>query len=183
MLNFRIFVLHHQKLHLIVSLILTQKMCVPVLPGVVKCGAFDYQDGTRYVGDWNSKGQKHGMGHLVLPDGTRYDGAFNNGLCGGLGVMCFPDGAKYKTHTLPLFNSPGCFTGAYLHIIILYATLAIFRQLVLCMRCIGLQFEFDIWQVRGRVHAGLVPRPRRLLEVGRHEVRGRIPRGKNLGSR
>ena len=70
-------------------------VCVAVLPGVVKCGAYDYQDGTRYVGDWNAKGQKHGMGHLVLPDGTRYDGAFTNGLCGGLGVMNFPDGAKY----------------------------------------------------------------------------------------
>ncbi|KAF4516392.1 hypothetical protein B566_EDAN008515 [Ephemera danica] len=65
-----------------------------VLPGVVKCGAYDYDDGSRYVGDWNSRGQKHGMGHLVLPDGTRYDGAFSNGLCGGLGVMCFPDGAN-----------------------------------------------------------------------------------------
>lgn len=68
---------------------------VAVLPGVVKCGAYDYPDGTRYVGDWNAKGQKHGMGHLVLPDATRYDGAFTNGLCGGLGVMNFPDGAKY----------------------------------------------------------------------------------------
>ncbi|XP_069684366.1 MORN repeat-containing protein 4 homolog isoform X3 [Periplaneta americana] len=67
-----------------------------VLPGVVKTGAYRYEDGTRYVGDWNQRGQKHGMGHLSLPDGTRYDGAFQNGLCGGLGVMCFPDGAKYE---------------------------------------------------------------------------------------
>lgn len=29
-------------------------------------------DGTRYIGEWNQKGQKHGMGHLLLPDGTRY---------------------------------------------------------------------------------------------------------------
>lgn len=35
------------------------------------------------------------MGHLVLSDCTRYDGAFNNGLCSGLGVMRFADGAKY----------------------------------------------------------------------------------------
>ncbi|XP_063223066.1 MORN repeat-containing protein 4 homolog [Bacillus rossius redtenbacheri] len=67
-----------------------------VMPGVVKTGAHRYEDGSRYVGDWNPRGQKHGMGHLALPDGTRYDGGFHNGLCSGLGVMCFPDGAKYE---------------------------------------------------------------------------------------
>jgi hypothetical protein len=40
--------------------------------GVVKTGGYRYEDGTRYIGDWNQKGQKHGMGHLLLPDGTRY---------------------------------------------------------------------------------------------------------------
>lgn len=64
--------------------------------GVIKCGLYRYDDSTRYVGDWNQKGQKHGMGHLLLPDGTRYDGAFSNGVCSGLGVMVFPDGAKYN---------------------------------------------------------------------------------------
>lgn len=39
---------------------------------VAKTGGFRYADGTRYIGDWNQKGQKHGMGHLLLPDGTRY---------------------------------------------------------------------------------------------------------------
>ncbi|KAG8228884.1 hypothetical protein J437_LFUL007621 [Ladona fulva] len=66
------------------------------LPGVVKSGSYKWEDGSKYVGDWNAKGQKHGMGHLTFPDGTRYDGAFNNGLCGGLGVIRFPDGAKYE---------------------------------------------------------------------------------------
>lgn len=74
---------------------------VTVLQGVVKTGAYRYEDGTRYVGDWNQRGQKHGMGHLSLPDGTRYDGAFQNGLCSGLGVMCFCDGAKYEHLQLP----------------------------------------------------------------------------------
>lgn len=40
--------------------------------GVAKTGGHRYEDGTRYIGDWNQKGQKHGMGHLLLPDGTRY---------------------------------------------------------------------------------------------------------------
>lgn len=81
----------------------------------MKTGGYRYEDGTRYIGDWNQKGQKHGMGHLLLPDGTRYgerrkklliqrnaeilkksltDGSFNNGLCSGLGIMNFPDGSK-----------------------------------------------------------------------------------------
>ncbi|CAD6238956.1 GSCOCG00008575001-RA-CDS [Cotesia congregata] len=33
---------------------------------------------------------------MVLPDGTRYEGGFQNGLCSGLGVLIFPDGAKYE---------------------------------------------------------------------------------------
>ena len=37
-----------------------------VQTGVVKTGGFRYDDGTRYIGDWNQKGQKHGMGHLLL---------------------------------------------------------------------------------------------------------------------
>lgn len=36
------------------------------MSGVVKCGGYRYGDGTRYIGDWNVKGQKHGMGHLLL---------------------------------------------------------------------------------------------------------------------
>jgi hypothetical protein len=46
------------------------------LSGVVKTGGFRYDDGTRYIGDWNQKGQKHGMGHMLLTDGTRYGTLF-----------------------------------------------------------------------------------------------------------
>ena len=42
------------------------------MTGVAKTGGHRYEDGTRYIGDWNQKGQKHGMGHLLLADGTRY---------------------------------------------------------------------------------------------------------------
>nr|CAD7578854.1 unnamed protein product [Timema californicum] len=63
-----------------------------VMPGVMKTGAYRYEDGTNYVGDWNPRGQKHGMGHMALPDGTRYDGAFQNGLCSGL--VTFSDGSQ-----------------------------------------------------------------------------------------
>ncbi|CAG5075487.1 Similar to mms19: MMS19 nucleotide excision repair protein homolog (Xenopus laevis) [Cotesia congregata] len=63
---------------------------------VVKRGGYTYEDGTKYYGDWNARGLKHGAGSMVLPDGTRYEGGFQNGLCSGLGVLIFPDGAKYE---------------------------------------------------------------------------------------
>lgn len=69
-------------------------MAAYLTTGVVKCGGYRYEDGTKYIGDWNAKGQKHGMGHLALSDATRYDGSFCNGMCSGLGVMRFPDGSK-----------------------------------------------------------------------------------------
>lgn len=65
-----------------------------VFEGVAKNGAYKYDDGTKYIGDWNTRGLKHGAGLLVLPDGTRYDGGFQHGLCSGLGIIVFPDGAK-----------------------------------------------------------------------------------------
>lgn len=37
-----------------------------IVMGVAKRGGYRYEDGTRYIGDWNSRGQKHGMGHLIL---------------------------------------------------------------------------------------------------------------------
>jgi hypothetical protein len=46
--------------------------------GIAKTGGHRYADGTRYIGDWSQKGQKHGMGHLLLPDGTRYGKEINH---------------------------------------------------------------------------------------------------------
>ncbi|XP_024084514.1 MORN repeat-containing protein 4 homolog isoform X2 [Cimex lectularius] len=65
-------------------------------PGVVKTGGYVFEDGTKYIGDWNSKGQMHGLGILLLPNYTRYHGTFLANVCSGLGVMNFPDGAKYE---------------------------------------------------------------------------------------
>lgn len=62
---------------------------------VVKFGAYVYKDDTKYIGDWNERGQKHGLGHIQLKDKTRYEGGFNNGLCSGLGVLQYSDGARY----------------------------------------------------------------------------------------
>jgi len=53
-----------------------------------------YEDGSKYIGDWNDRGRKHGLGHVQLKDNTRYEGGFSNGLCSGLGVLQYPDGAR-----------------------------------------------------------------------------------------
>lgn len=66
-----------------------------ILGRIAKFGAYVYEDGTKYIGDWNDRGLKHGLGHVQLKDNTRYEGGFNNGLCTGLGVLQFPDGARY----------------------------------------------------------------------------------------
>ena len=57
-------------------------------------GAYSWEDGSRYVGDWDERGLRHGTGSLIVADGTRYAGTFSDGLCTGVGVMLFPDGAK-----------------------------------------------------------------------------------------
>ncbi|KAE8745747.1 hypothetical protein FOCC_FOCC007543 [Frankliniella occidentalis] len=62
--------------------------------GVARSGAHRYSDGSRYAGGWSERGLKHGPGRLALPDGTRYDGGFKDGMCAGVGVMVFSDGAK-----------------------------------------------------------------------------------------
>lgn len=65
-----------------------------IIIAITKNGAYKYEDGSRYVGDWNGKGLRHGQGSLLFPDGSRYDGWFQNGLFSKLGVFIFPDGAK-----------------------------------------------------------------------------------------
>ncbi|XP_060517624.1 uncharacterized protein LOC132696671 isoform X3 [Cylas formicarius] len=64
------------------------------LPVVVN-GGYRCDNGSIYVGSWNNEGKRHGNGHLLLADGTRYDGYFQDGLYNGLGVLTFTDGAKF----------------------------------------------------------------------------------------
>lgn len=71
--------------------------------GAVKVGGWRYEDSTRYIGEWNQRGQKHGLGHLQFADGTRYDGQFVEGMSHGLGCLWFADGAKYVCDRLICF--------------------------------------------------------------------------------
>lgn len=57
-------------------------------------GSFRYADGSEYIGEWDSKGQRHGVGQLTTPDGSVYVGQFQAGLASGLGVLVFTDGAR-----------------------------------------------------------------------------------------
>ncbi|KAJ8920475.1 hypothetical protein NQ315_005343 [Exocentrus adspersus] len=70
-------------------------MDVDILP-IAASGGYRHQNGSAYVGTWNTEGRRQGEGHLKFPDGTRFDGEFENGLFHGLGVLTFPDGAKYE---------------------------------------------------------------------------------------
>ena len=58
-------------------------------------GSYRYNDGSEYIGEWDSKGQRHGVGQLTSQDGSVYVGQFQHGLCSGLGVLVFSDGARY----------------------------------------------------------------------------------------
>lgn len=60
----------------------------------MKYGGYRYDTRTTYVGNWNAQGKRHGEGHILFQDGTRYDGYFDNGYFHGLGLLTFPDGAK-----------------------------------------------------------------------------------------
>ncbi|XP_014271800.1 MORN repeat-containing protein 4 homolog isoform X2 [Halyomorpha halys] len=63
-------------------------------------GGYRYEEGSRYWGEWNSKGQRHGTGALRLPDKSLLQSAFCEDLATGHGVLTFPDGAKYEGEIL-----------------------------------------------------------------------------------
>lgn len=55
-----------------------------------------YKDDSKYEGECNSSGQKHGKGSLQFPDRSKYRGQFQNGLPWGDGVMELEDGGRYE---------------------------------------------------------------------------------------
>lgn len=67
---------------------------VTINPGETIYGSYRYSDGSEYIGEWDYKGQRHGVGQLTTPDGSVYVGQFSAGLCSGLGVLVFSDGAR-----------------------------------------------------------------------------------------
>ncbi|CAH1155085.1 unnamed protein product, partial [Phaedon cochleariae] len=63
---------------------------------IVAIGGYKYKNGSIYVGSWNTDGKRQGEGHMLFPNGTRYDGNFENGHFHGNGILSFADGAKYE---------------------------------------------------------------------------------------
>ncbi|KAL1497163.1 hypothetical protein ABEB36_008168 [Hypothenemus hampei] len=63
---------------------------------VVAQGGHRYENNAIYVGSWNHESKRHGEGHLLFPNGIRYDGMFENDVFHGLGILTFPDGARYE---------------------------------------------------------------------------------------
>ena len=49
-----------------------------------------------YIGETNSKGQRHGQGTLTVADGETYTGAFRDGKANGQGTMTYAGGITYS---------------------------------------------------------------------------------------
>ena len=50
-----------------------------------------------YIGETNSKGQRHGQGTLTFADGETYTGAFRDGKANGQGTYTSADGNNTYT--------------------------------------------------------------------------------------
>ena len=55
---------------------------------------YPYHDGSKYVGEWDVRGQRSGLGHIVFPDNSEYFGQFHAGLTNGVGSMLCADGSR-----------------------------------------------------------------------------------------
>lgn len=49
-----------------------------------------------YEGERNEKGERHGSGKALLPNGDMYVGEYRDGLRHGKGVYVFKNGARYN---------------------------------------------------------------------------------------
>ena len=49
---------------------------------VSKCGMYTYDDGSRYIGDFDENGIKNGKGHIEASNGATYEGQFQKGTFG-----------------------------------------------------------------------------------------------------
>jgi len=56
--------------------------------------ATKYPDGSTYEGEFNND-KFHGKGYFTSPDGHTYEGEFNNDKFHGQGTLTYPDGAFY----------------------------------------------------------------------------------------
>eukprot|EP00056_Hartaetosiga_gracilis_P010194 m.149142 g.149142 ORF g.149142 m.149142 type:complete len:153 (+) comp13270_c2_seq8:236-694(+) len=71
-----------------------------------------YDDGDKYIGQWNGEGKRHGLGVLHFADGSCYSGEFTNGMNHGFGVIKFADGSMYEGEFVDgKYNGHGVFTG------------------------------------------------------------------------
>eukprot|EP00093_Oithona_nana_P015136 15136.XXX_1087108_1086333_1 [CDS] Oithona nana genome sequencing. len=76
-----------------------------------KCGMYTFNDGSRYIGDFDNDGVKCGKGHMEAPNGSTYEGQFQKGLPNGLGVMRFPDSSRYEGEFMQgWFHGHGIYT-------------------------------------------------------------------------
>ncbi len=58
-------------------------------------GILTSPDGSIYEGQWDN-GKPHGEGAFKYPNGSKYIGTFVEGIKNGIGTLIFPDGSRYK---------------------------------------------------------------------------------------
>ena len=59
-------------------------------------GTVILENGTRYEGHWNN-GKMHGEVTITYPDGRKFIGRLNNGTKDGQGTIIYTDGRKYSS--------------------------------------------------------------------------------------
>ena len=62
----------------------------------IQLDAVQLEDGSVYIGEWNFKGEFHGLGKLLLPDGTEIEGWFRCGKTTYRARIVHPDGDLYE---------------------------------------------------------------------------------------
>jgi len=56
---------------------------------------YEYEDGTRFYGEFAKITPADGRGSMIYPNGDRYDGEFRNGKRNGCGTFTFTNGRSY----------------------------------------------------------------------------------------
>lgn len=81
--------------------------------GIKTKGPFESDNGAVYLGQWNKYGVRQGKGMQIWPDGSKYEGIWDNDMANGKGRLIHADGDVYEGDWL---NDKAHGIGIYLHV-------------------------------------------------------------------